>query len=171
MSASNNLPWILLGVGTLGIGAVLVLRKKLPVFAGSPLANALTAGVTPELKAKVSVEIAKSTDPVFLKSLAAGLQKSGDTESALLALKKAADVTGVPQSVQGALSLPTLTIQPSTDGLPKVAMGAPTAYQVVTGDIPGAIARGLVFLYLSSLMRMGPTKRASWRGRLELMKL
>src|SRR5258707_995963 len=128
--STGALPWILLGTGAVGITAILVLRKR-------PLMSLPPGPLTPELKTKVSATIATSNDPALLKQLAAGLQKSGATEDALQALKKAADITGVAQSVPGALSLPTITVQPSAPGIRAPIVGS---YKVASGDIPGAIA-------------------------------
>lgn len=90
------------------------------------------------LKAKVSNVIATSNDPTILKQLATGLQKTGDLDSAKAALQKASNLTGVPISVPG---LPPIT--PGANVPVTAASGAksPTQYRVVSGDIPGAIAK------------------------------
>jgi LysM repeat protein len=121
---TGTLPWLILGVGALGLGAVLVLRKKgPPQLPPGPL--------TPEVKSKVSSTIATSNDPAMLQQLARGLQKSGAVDDAMQALKKVADMTGIPQVMPG---MPP--IQPES-GL-RVPMV--TQYKVASGDIPGAIA-------------------------------
>lgn len=127
MSSVGSLPWILLGVGALGLGAVLVLNKKKSIAALPP------GPLTPEVKAKVSSQIATSNDPNFLKQLAVGLQKSGALEDAANALKKVADITGIPQAIPGT----SLAMTPSDPG---IRLPIVTAYKVASGDIPGAIA-------------------------------
>lgn len=124
----NALPWVLVGTGALTIGALLVLRKRGP--------NIPPGKLTPDVQKKVAAQIAASNDPVFLKQLATGLQKTGATPEALNALQKAAEITGKPQQVPGALSMPPITVSPSGN-----ATSGPASYQVVSGDIPGAIAK------------------------------
>jgi len=73
----------------------------------------------------------------MLKQLASGLQKTGDSVSAIAALQKAANLAGVPLTLPG---LPPVT--------PTAVLPAPTSvtvkitqYKVAPGDIPGAIAK------------------------------
>ncbi len=108
---SNTTPWLLLGAGVVGVGGVIFLVKRnstAPVV--SPAA--LSAGVSPD---KVSAAIASSNDPDYLKQLAAGLQKVGQTPQAVEALAKVAQITG------------------QVAGL--------SQYKVASGDAPSAIAK------------------------------
>lgn len=107
---SNVTPWLLLGAGVVGVGGVvfLVKRNSTPVVTPAQLA----AGVAPE---KVSAAITNSDDPDYLKQLAAGLQKMGQTPQALEALAKVAQITG------------------QVAGL--------SQYTVASGDAPSAIAK------------------------------
>jgi peptidoglycan hydrolase-like protein with peptidoglycan-binding domain len=98
----KNLPYILLGVGTVGIGAVLLLRKK-PAVLVSPA----TAKLPPSTAAKVQSTIASANNPAFLNQLASGLARLGATDHANDALQKSADITGVPQSVPGVVAIPS----------------------------------------------------------------
>lgn len=120
--------WAVLGVGVAAVGGVFLYSRKAS-------AAELMGPLTPEVKAKVNAQVAQSSDPIFLKTLATGLYNSGATEDALNALRKAADITGVAQQVPGALSLPTLTISPGADPAKLLF------YTVANGDIPGAIAK------------------------------
>lgn len=131
----KSLPWIFLGAGVLGIGAVLVLKKQKSPFPPSPL--------KPEVKAKVKQEIATSTDANYLKRLATGLQKSGAVDDAMSALKKVADLTGVAQVLPAVTPSDVNTAISSIPGIavsPSPVSDIPTKYKVVSGDIPGAIA-------------------------------
>jgi len=100
-----------LGAGVASVGGVLFLVKRNSTApAVSP--SSLTAGVAPE---KVSAAIASSNDPDYLKQLAAGLQKVGQTPQAVEALAKVAQITG------------------QVAGL--------SQYTVASGDAPSAIAK------------------------------
>lgn len=125
MSSTGALPWVLVGTGALGLTALLVFRKKVPVYPPGSL--------TPEVKSKVSAQIATSNDPNFLKQLASGLQKAGAPEQAVDAITKAANMTGQPIVIPGT----TITITPSA---PVVSAPIVSIYKVAAGDIPGAIA-------------------------------
>jgi len=96
---------------------------------------------------------------VMLKNLAAGLQKSGATEQALNALAKAADLTGIPQQVPGALSLPTTVIPGGAMGM----SSGPASYRVVSGDIPGAIAKRFS-IGISALAKANGSKSSAIMG-------
>lgn len=126
--SNDALPWLLLGGGVLAVGGILLYSRQ------------ASASAPP---AKVQARIATSNDPVFLKQLAAGLQKSGNTTQALDALQKAADITGVVQQVPGAASLPPITVTPGpmSATAARATGGSPTSYQVANGDYPGAIAK------------------------------
>lgn len=126
----KNYEYLLIGAGVLAVGGILFYSKK------ASAADLLSSGpLTPEVKQKVLAQVAASNDPTFLNTLAAGLYQAGATNDALNTLQKAADITGVTQSVPGALSLPTLTISPGQTG-PLLMF-----YRVAAGDIPGAIAK------------------------------
>ncbi len=127
----NSLPWIFLGVGTLGLGAVLVLRKKQPTLAPGPL--------TPAVQQKVAAQIATSSSPDFLKQLATGLQNAGAPQEAMAALQKVADMTGMPHMIPATATAPAMTVSPG-GGVASTASG-PSSYRVVSGDIPGVIAK------------------------------
>jgi LysM repeat protein len=147
----KNLPWILLGVGALGAGGYLVFRNRKAALPALPGATTLPAAV----QNKVASQIAASQDPKLLVQLAAGLQKTGATQEAMKALEKAAAITGQPASVPGTASMPPITIQPGAAPLPPLvpatpsgntgiappSVGALSSYKVVSGDIPGAIAK------------------------------
>jgi LysM repeat protein len=140
--------WAVLGLGVTVVGGVLLYSKN-----ASATAGLLTAGpLSPDVKAKVNAQVAASADPLFLKTLATGLYNSGANEDALLALKKAADITGTAQSIPGALSLPTLTIVPGTDAAQLLF------YKVSAGDIPGAIAKRFG-ITLSQLANANPESK------------
>lgn len=103
------------------------------VLLGTYLYNKRAAASPATLQGKVSDKIATSNDPSLLKQLASGLHKTGDPVSALAALQKAANLSGVPLSIPG---LPPVT---PTASLP--TGGKATKYRVAPGDIPGAIAK------------------------------
>lgn len=139
MSGTGTLPWVLVGTGALGITALLLLRKKVPVYAPGSL--------TPEIKSKASAQIATSNDPSFLKQLASGLQKAGAPEEAVEALKKVADMTGQVQIIPGT----GLVVNPS----PGIRVPIVSTYKVAPGDIPGAIASRFG-VKLSTLAKANP---------------
>lgn len=122
----KHLPLILVSTG----GAVLLGTYLYNRHKGTIPAN--------PLQAKVSNTIATSNDPSMLKQLASGLQKTGDLTSATAALQKASNLTGVPISVPG---LPPVTPGGNVPVVAATGAKSPTQYRVVSGDIPGAIAK------------------------------
>lgn len=171
----KHLPWILLGVGALGVGGVLIMRKKGPASAALP-----PGPLTPAVQSKVMTQIGTSQDPKLLVQLAAGLQKTGATAEAMKALEKAANITGQPMSVPGAASMPPITVSPGANLPPvtpaaTVPTGAPlSSYKVAPGDIPGAIAKRFK-LSLSQLAKAnGANEKRIMAGKLsagETLKL
>lgn len=138
----KHLPFILMGAGGVGLGLLFLVKK---------------VHAAPSLQAKVSDKIATSNDPNLLKQLAAGLQKSGDTQAAFVALQKAANITGVPQSVPGMIAMNPITITPGSGS------SSPTTYRVVSGDIPGAIAKRFG-IALSALAKANGTSSSRIMG-------
>lgn len=127
-------------------------------------------GAQNELQAKVSDKIATSNDPVLLKQLAAGLQKTGDPVSALAALQKASNLAGVALTIPGLPPVtPTATLPAPTSAETKVSQ-----YRVAPGDIPGAIAKRFG-LSLSALAKANGKNQARIMGgkitQGELLKL
>jgi LysM repeat protein len=119
----KHLPLILIGTGGLGLTLLIAYNKK--------------AGAGTSLEAKVSEKIATSNDPSVLKQLASGLQKTGNQPAAMAALQKAANITGIPITLPG---LPAIQPVAATPGASSSAIGV-SSYRVVSGDIPGAIAK------------------------------
>lgn len=153
---SNSVPWMVAGAGAFGLGFVLFLmfQKKTPLLPSKKL--------SPEEQNKVNARIAASKDPVFLLQLATGLQKSGASSEAMAAVTKAAQLTGKPQSVPGALGMPPITVSPSASS------AGPSTYQVVSGDIPGAIAKRFG-VSLSSLAKVnGANQKRIMGGQIKV---
>lgn len=159
MSSTGTLPWLLVGTGALGLTALLVFRKKVPIYPPGSL--------TPEVKSKATAKIATSNDPNLLAQLATGLQKAGAPEEAVQAIQKVANITGQPQTIPGT----TITVAPTA---PMISAPIVSLYKVANGDIPGAIASRFGVKLSTLANANGPNSKRIMAGAIkvnEILKL